>query len=97
MENVEEKRKTQSQMTGLKAILIGRLGVCAGYDELTRQEYIEELREILNEIRTYGGLNIFWATENQSRACAVDRLVRSGKIIRAFPVTKFPFARYEIT
>lgn len=53
--------------------------------------------EILNEIRDSGGISIFWATENQKRACAVDRLVRSGKIIRAFPVTKFPFVRYEVT
>lgn len=46
MENVEEKRKTESQVTGLKAYLLGRLGTCWGYDPQTRQELITELKEI---------------------------------------------------
>lgn len=53
--------------------------------------------EILNEIREFGGLDIFWATENQKRACAVDRLISSGKIKRISYSDPFPFAQYEIT
>lgn len=52
--------------------------------------------EIIQEIKEYGGLSIFWATENQTRAGAVDRLIEQGKIKRIEPTPPFPFVKYEV-
>jgi len=52
--------------------------------------------EILQKIRDTGGLNVFWATENQVRAGAVDRLIMSRKIRQSSNPGIFPFMEYEI-
>lgn len=52
--------------------------------------------EIINAIRKDGGLSVFWATENQVRAGAVDRLIRNGTIKRIMPIGQFPFCEYEV-
>lgn len=52
--------------------------------------------EIINYVRDHGGFGVFWAIENQKRACAVDRLISSGVIKETFPRGQFPFNTYEI-
>jgi len=42
----KEIRQTENQVKGLRSYLLGRLGTCWGFDELTRKELIAELREI---------------------------------------------------
>jgi hypothetical protein len=40
-----------------------------------------EEEKVLDYLRETGGhFSVFWATENQRRACALDRLIRSGAI-----------------
>jgi len=49
-------------------------------------------QEVLAAVRQHGRLSLFWIIEHQSRACAADRLVHSGKLIgelQEFPWTKF--------
>ena len=52
--------------------------------------------EIIQEIKETGGLNVFWVTENLSRAYGVDRLIRAGKIKEIDLPAAFPFAKYEV-
>ena len=52
--------------------------------------------EIIQKIIDSGGLSIFWATENQARACAIDRLIMKVKIKRKDCAHIFPFVEYEI-
>jgi len=44
---MDEREEKERQAT-IKAI-IGRMGICNGYDELTRLELIAELRELIEE------------------------------------------------
>ena len=37
---------------------------------------------VLERIRECGGATVYWLTENQARACAVDRLVERGVIVQ---------------
>lgn len=41
-----EKENRQAEISWI----IGRLGICAGYDELTRLELEAELRELIEEV-----------------------------------------------
>jgi len=50
--------------------------------------------EVLMEVAKYGGFSIFWATENQQRAHAIERLIESGAIIRG--EDSYPWCAYRI-
>lgn len=55
-------------------------------------------QEVLDEVRQYGRLTVFWITENQKRAWAVCRLERSGAIVRMrrSPRDRYPFCCYRL-
>jgi len=46
----KEHSKYTPEQKGLKAYLIGRLALCDGYEELTRLEYLAELRELMEDM-----------------------------------------------
>lgn len=50
--------------------------------------------EVLEKIKEDGGVNLYWATENQGRASAIDRLIASGSI--KCLGGQFPFNRYKV-
>lgn len=50
--------------------------------------------EILDRIREYDGVTVFWVTDNQKRAHAMDRLETSGRVIRQGG--SFPWMTYII-
>jgi len=57
--------------------------------------------DVLREVRENGGFSVFWATETEKRAHAIERLQARGVIVRAplvvgRPPEQFPFARYRI-
>jgi len=39
--------QAEARLVSYRAVLIGRLALCDGYDELTRLEYLAELRELM--------------------------------------------------
>jgi len=49
---------------------------------------------VIEQIREYGGFSIFWATETQRRACAIERLQKRGEISRIGG--SYPFCKYEL-
>lgn len=52
-------------------------------------------KEVLKQIRVYGGFDVFWATANRVRARAIDRLSEQKKI-RRLEGARFPWCKYEI-
>lgn len=54
--------------------------------------------EVLAHLAEYGGASVVWLTESQARACAVDRLERSGRITLDTSDSRhrFPFCPYRI-
>ena len=38
-------------------------------------------REVLEQVRQFGGFTVFWVTANQKRAWAADRLTTDGRIV----------------
>jgi len=51
-------------------------------------------QHVLRQIREHGGFTIFWATKNQKRANAAQRLHDSGKIIDMGG--QYPWCKYRI-
>ena len=51
-------------------------------------------RSVIEQIREDGGVSIFWATETQRRACAIERLQKRGAIRRVGG--SYPFCKYEL-
>ena len=51
-------------------------------------------RSVIEQIREDGGFSIFWATETQRRACAIERLQKRGDIRRIGG--NYPFCKYEL-
>ena len=53
---------------------------------------------VLGYIRRHGGASIFWITENQRRACAVQRLQDSGEIVREMdsPSDLYPWCVFTV-
>ena len=49
---------------------------------------------VIEKIRDDGGFTIFWATETQRRACAIERLQKRGEIRRVGG--SYPFCKYEL-
>lgn len=49
---------------------------------------------VIKQIRDDGGFSIFWATETQRRACAIERLQKRGEIRRVGG--DYPFCKYEL-
>jgi len=50
--------------------------------------------EVISKILVDGGFRVFWATENQLRAAAIDRLEAEGRIVRNGGT--FPWCKYEV-
>ena len=50
--------------------------------------------EVISKILVDGGFRVFWATENQLRADAIDRLEAAGRIVR--DGGKYPWCKYEV-
>lgn len=65
------------------------------FDKRTREG---QEREVLGYVRTFGGLSIFWITDNQKRANAVQRLEDSGRIVRHMRSkrNKYPWCVYSL-
>lgn len=51
-------------------------------------------QSVIEQIREDGGFSIFWATETQRRACAIERLQKRGDIRRIGG--NYPFCKYEL-
>jgi hypothetical protein len=51
-------------------------------------------QSVIEQIRDEGGFSIFWATETQRRACAIERLQKRGEIRRVGG--SYPFCKYEL-
>ena len=51
-------------------------------------------KSVIEQIREDGGFSIFWATETQRRACAIERLQKRGEIRRVGG--SYPFCNYEL-
>jgi len=51
--------------------------------------------EVLEQVRQFGGFPVFWATENQKRAHAIDRVSGSGQIVRQ-QGDLFPWCSYML-
>ena len=51
-------------------------------------------RSVIEQIRESGGFSIFWATETQRRACAIERLQKRGEIRRIGG--SYQFCKYEL-
>ena len=60
-------------------------------DERTKEG---QERRVLLEIERHGGFSVFWATEHQKRAHAIERLQDSGRIARKGGA--YPWCEYEI-
>jgi len=52
-------------------------------------------RSVIGQIRKSGGFSIFWATETQCRAHAIERLQKRNEIRRVGG--SYPFCKYELT
>jgi hypothetical protein len=54
--------------------------------------------EVIEQVKTRGGFSVFWATESQTRAHAIDRLSGSGRIVRKRnnPRDVYPWCVYAI-
>ena len=53
-------------------------------------------REVLEQVKRFGGFSVFWGTENRNRAHAIDRLVEQGDIV-ADGKHIFPWCGYKVT
>lgn len=53
-------------------------------------------REVLKQIGEHGGFSVFWATEFQQRARAIERLQKAGTIKR-IARGQFPWCPYRLT
>jgi hypothetical protein len=82
MENDEQNRNASGA---------SRLSVGLAADLRTRAG--QEI-SVIEQIRDDGGFSIFWATETQRRACAIDRLQKRGEIRRVGG--SYPFCKYEL-
>ena len=80
-------------------------GIVTLADEIESSQLDHDLRtrkgreeEVLAQIREYGGFSVFWATESQKRAHAIDRLQTTGAISRNRGVRKdaFPWCCYDL-
>ena len=49
--------------------------------------------DVMRQVVESGGFSIFWATETFKRACAIDRLEKTGKIKRTGG--NYPWCAYE--
>lgn len=54
--------------------------------------------KILKRIYRYGGATVFWITQNQAIAEAMDKLEAAGRVVRLrkHPWDRFPFCVYRI-
>ncbi len=59
-----------------------------------RTRYARET-EVIKQVVANKGFSIFWATENQKRACAIARLARRG-VIEVVNGGEYPWCRYRI-
>lgn len=50
---------------------------------------------VIEKIQGDGGFSIFWATETQRRACAIERLQKRGDILSVGG--DYPFCKYVLT
>ena len=51
--------------------------------------------EVLGKIEAEKGFTVFWATENQKRACAITRLEKAGRISR-IEIGQYPWCPYKL-
>lgn len=51
--------------------------------------------EVIQQIETFNGFSVFWATENQKRAWAITRLEEAGTI-RSTKTGSYPWCGYEV-
>jgi hypothetical protein len=66
---------------------------CPDLDLRTRSGNEDMVRR---QIEKYGKISVFWATENQKRAWAIDRLEDKGEIVRINPNPyHFPWCGYK--
>lgn len=59
---------------------------------MTREQWEQQ---VLRQVRDRGGFVVFWATANQCRACAIDRLEAAGRIVRV-PGGSYPWCAYRV-
>lgn len=64
----------------------------AGVDLRTREG---REREVIEQVRQFGGFTVWWVTEHQTRACAADRLHARGVIIPD-KMTPYPWCSYRL-
>ncbi len=74
--------------------------ICIFDDDLEKIKANANTREgneaiVLQRVRECGGFSVFWATDNQKRACAIVRLENAGVIARV-DGHAFPFCGYRI-
>ena len=50
---------------------------------------------MIEQIREHGGFTVFYASGNQRRAHAIERLLASGEIVR-HEGGQFPWCRYSL-
>ena len=51
--------------------------------------------EVVMQVENFGGFTIFWATENQKRAHALERLIERGRI-ESLEKTPYPWCSYIV-
>lgn len=63
---------------------------------MTIDERTKEGQEhaVMRQVRKHGGFSVFWATEHQKRAHAIERLQARGALIRTGGA--YPWCEYRI-
>jgi hypothetical protein len=63
---------------------------------LNRNTRLGREEEVVRKVRMDGKFSVFWATESQKRAWAIERLLEAGVLMHVLPESAFPYNAFRV-